>query len=69
MDRVKKELGNDFVFEVAKEGFIYDFLLIIGGCTNCCANYKGIQTKQGIFFVKDERDYEKVIDAIRKIIQ
>jgi 4-hydroxybutyrate CoA-transferase len=67
IEEVQKALGENFIFEITREGNAYDFLLIVGGCTNCCANFKNIQTKKGVFCIKSHHDYEKVIEAIKKI--
>ena len=33
------EKHPDFEFEIAKEGYLYDCLLVVGGCSSCCASY------------------------------
>jgi 4-hydroxybutyrate CoA-transferase len=67
IEQIKEALGENFTFEVAKEEEMYDFLLVVGGCTNCCANFTNIRTEKGIFCIKKHDDYEKVIHVIKKI--
>ncbi|MCT4619617.1 MAG: hypothetical protein N4A62_09560 [Marinisporobacter sp.] len=67
IEDVQKALGENFIFEIAREGNAYDFLLVVGGCTNCCASFANIPSKKGVFCIKRHDDYEKVIEAIKKI--
>ncbi|TCO79523.1 hypothetical protein [Marinisporobacter balticus] len=67
VDKVSKNLGEMYDLVVAKEGEIYDFILVMGGCMNCCANFKHVETRRGVFCVKSAADYEKVLNAITKI--
>ena len=34
------ECYPDHDFEIAKEGVSYDHLVVIGGCSSCCAEYR-----------------------------
>lgn len=35
-------------FEIAEEDDVYDYLLVIGGCTACCASYQQYTTRHGV---------------------
>lgn len=63
---IKEEFDEGYDFELAEEHKHYDFLLVVGGCTNCCANYENINASE-IFKVKRVNDYEKVINQIKMI--
>ena len=54
----------DFVY--AEEDAEYDFLLVIGGCTNCCASYDQYQAKD-IIFMWSEDHLEPIIKKIEKL--
>ena len=36
----------DWDWEYAQEGVLYDLLLVVGGCTSCCAGYDQYQYKR-----------------------
>jgi hypothetical protein len=55
-------------FEHAKEDVNYDVLVVIGGCTNCCASYEQYSTKRGILKIWEESGIAKISDSIEKII-
>ncbi len=38
-EHMKEELKDHIELEIAQEGQHYDTLLVIGGCSNCCAGY------------------------------
>lgn len=40
------EKYRELSIEVAKEGKAYDLLLVVGGCSSCCASYKQFQPTQ-----------------------
>lgn len=56
-------LAFDTVHEIenAVEGEMYDYLLLIGGCTNCCANYAVYRIKERVLSITHERDFENVV--------
>jgi len=55
---------QDMDFEVAKEGVEYDALLVIGGCTSCCASYHQFTNRKGVVKIWDPDELE---DAIKKL--
>ncbi|MDD3169415.1 MAG: hypothetical protein PHC91_08155, partial [Eubacteriales bacterium] len=38
-EAIKKQTQGEAEYVIAQEGMEYDRLLVIGGCTNCCASY------------------------------
>lgn len=60
LKKLKKE-RPDVGFVIAKEGEEYDQVLIIGGCTNCCASYCQFSTKEGVTKIWDENHVDDVI--------
>ncbi|MEA4922628.1 MAG: hypothetical protein VB031_04585 [Eubacteriaceae bacterium] len=57
----------DVDFQIAEEGVDYDYLLVIGGCTNCCASHCQFSTKEGVVKMWDEQHIDKVIKNINKV--
>lgn len=51
----------------AEEGVEYDFLLVIGGCTNCCASYCQYQVKNETILMWSEDHLENTINKIEKM--
>lgn len=47
MDIIQKSKPND-EFLHAVEGEEYDMLLVIGGCTNCCASFDHFNSQAGV---------------------
>lgn len=45
LTQMKKRFQDRIEFTQAEEGISYDFLLVIGGCTNCCASYQQYDAK------------------------
>lgn len=69
IDKVKEAVGEKHTFEAVKEENVYDFLLVAGGCTSCCADFRNISVKYGVFCIKREEDYENVLDVITRMDQ
>ncbi len=62
---IKQNLQDEIQFEHAQEGIIYDILLIIGGCTSCCASYDTYIAKRGIIKIWLTEDIEKTIQILK----
>lgn len=57
---------KDIDFINAAEGVPHDLLLVIGGCSNCCASYEQFETKDGILKMWDKTHIERILDDIQK---
>ncbi len=55
----QKEI-TDIEFSHAVEGELYDILLVIGGCTACCASYEQFDVKGEVYKIWDETQIDKV---------
>ena len=62
---IKQNLQDEIQFEYAHEDKIYDILLIIGGCTSCCASYDAYIAKRGIIKIWQPEDIEKTIQILK----
>lgn len=67
-NKIKKNFENIISFQKAEENVEYDGLLILGGCTNCCAAYSDIKTKNKPILIWDEKQYNDIIADLSKII-
>lgn len=57
---------KDIDFVNAIEGVPHDLLLVIGGCSNCCASYEQFETKGGVLKMWDKTHIERIYDEIEK---
>lgn len=66
-----REIRDEFVdieFPYAREDEEYDCLLVIGGCSNCCASYDQYDVKGDVLKMWDEshlKNIKKKLSAIR----
>lgn len=65
-ETIKKRLQGKAELVIAEEGKEYDFLLVIGGCTNCCASYSQYKAKNESILMWDETHIDNVIEKIEK---
>lgn len=63
-----KEERKNIDFQVAEEGQEYDVILVIGGCTNCCASHCQFTSKEGVLMLWDEGHVEKILNSIDEIV-
>jgi len=65
--KVKKEIENILddkgTVSMAKEGQFYDFLIIISGCKNSCANYSNISYGE-ILIIKEDINFRNLSNKI-----
>ncbi|NLD20389.1 MAG: hypothetical protein GX663_09150 [Clostridiales bacterium] len=60
---IKASVDNmDFLNAV--EGNEYDTLLVIGGCTNCCASYDQYKVKGDVYKMWDKDHVELIKDKL-----
>lgn len=69
LDTVRQHFAGRIGFEYAEEDKVYDLLLVIGGCTNCCASHGQYDVKQ--FFVKmwDQKHIRDIIKKFETVLQ
>jgi hypothetical protein len=66
LEAIKKQTQGAAEFVIAEEGSEYDYLLIIGGCTNCCASHHQYGAKKDIVKMWDESHIEEAINKLIK---
>lgn len=64
LETIKKQAGSAVEFVLAEEGAEYDYLLVIGGCTNCCASYSQYKARIKTIRMWDESHIEKIIQEL-----
>lgn len=65
---LEEKLKDEVNFVIAEENVLYDLLLVIGGCTNCCASYEQFKTKNRVLRMSDEADIENIVKVIKKLV-
>lgn len=68
LEDLKKHFHGRITFEYANEDTVYDVLLVIGGCTNCCASYCEYETRLGNVKLWDASHYERIIDELESML-
>lgn len=66
LETMKEQMQGKAEFVIAEEGKEYDVLLVIGGCTNCCASYCQYKSKNDTILMWDENHIDKTIQQIKK---
>ncbi len=63
-EALKEKLKDKAEFVIAEEGKVYDHLLVIGGCTNCCASYCQYEAKNDTILMWDREHISEIINKI-----
>ena len=61
LNDIKERLKEKADFAIAEEGGEYDYLLVIGGCTSCCASASGYEAKREVLRMWDQNHIENII--------
>jgi hypothetical protein len=64
-ETIKQRLQGEAEFVIAEEDVLYDYLLVIGGCTNCCASVSQYQAKNDPIRMWDESHIESTIEELK----
>lgn len=65
-EAIKKQLEGTAEFVIAEEGKEYDALLVIGGCTNCCASHSQYKAASEPIKMWDEAHVDETINKLKK---
>ncbi len=55
-------------FSIAAEDDTYDFLLILGGCSSCCASYEQFDVKGEVLKMWSDSQVDHITKSIKKIL-
>ncbi|MFA5634485.1 MAG: hypothetical protein WCX60_03565 [Anaerovoracaceae bacterium] len=69
LEELKRHFADRIEFAHAQEGTVYDVLLVIGGCTNCCASYCEYETRKGNIKLWDGSHVERIIDELEQMLK
>jgi len=64
-----KEKLKQVDFQIAKEGVIYDALLVVSGCTSMCVSFEQFQSKKGIVKVNSEDDKDEAVNSLLMLME
>lgn len=67
LSRIRDHFLGRIEFPHAAEGVRHDLLLIIGGCTNCCATHGQYDAEHGRIRMWEESQIGEVIDQLEII--
>lgn len=67
--KIKEQFRNRIEFRYAKEEEEYDLLLVICGCTNCCATYSQYRFRLGCLKMWDESHTSKIIGELEALLK
>ncbi|QGU95593.1 hypothetical protein GOM49_11260 [Clostridium bovifaecis] len=62
--RLKKEIEEKHEFETAVKGTVYDMVLVLCGCTSCCADHSELEAKEEKILITGEEDYGTLLRKI-----
>jgi hypothetical protein len=63
LEKIRESKPND-EFLHAQEGEAYDLLLVIGGCTNCCASFDHFQSHAGVEKIWSDDHIPELLEEI-----
>jgi hypothetical protein len=67
VDRLKEKFRGRMEFDTAKEGLIYDALLVIGGCRSCCADYGRYKAGRKVLLVRDANQFDVIVKELEEL--
>ncbi|NRY63015.1 hypothetical protein [Clostridium beijerinckii] len=59
------DLDKTHNFEIAKEDKLYDYLILVCGCFNCCVSYEKYISNNKIF-IKSINDYANLLSNLKE---
>lgn len=68
LEKIKALFRDKVDFDYAKENVDYDVILVIGGCTNCCASHNQYSTQKGVLKMWEEAGINNISKSIENMI-
>jgi len=68
LEKIRKHFLGRVDFPYAEEDVVYDLLLVIGGCSSCCASHCQYEARGDRVIMWDQSHIEEVINKIESII-
>ncbi len=69
LEQLKEYFEGRISFEYAQEQIVYDVLLIIAGCTNCCASYCEYESRQGNIKLWDGSHMDRIVCEFEELLK
>lgn len=62
-----EELTNIHVIEIAFDKNVYDLIIVICGCMNCCDSYKNSSTNNRVIIINNLTKLEDIIQKLKSM--
>lgn len=62
--RLKKEVEEKNEFEIAVKDTVYDIVIVLCGCTSCCADHSDLEARKEKILVTGEEEYDILLRKI-----
>jgi hypothetical protein len=60
-------VGGEITFDSAAEGVVYDALLVVCGCANCCASVNQYASRTPPVFVQRAEDVADAVESLLRV--
>ena len=67
LETIRRHFTGRIDFPHAEEGARYDLLLVIGGCTNCCASHCQYESDLGVIKMWEESHTRDIIRKLEEL--
>ncbi|MCJ7688319.1 MAG: hypothetical protein MUO60_03230 [Clostridiaceae bacterium] len=67
VSKLKERIGDGDSIETAKQGIIYDIVVVLCGCTSACVDHHNLEAKYEKIFITSESDIIKLLNNVDKI--
>ena len=66
LEAIRRHFPGEVAFPIAEEGTEYDMLLVIGGCSSCCASFEQYYCRGPILKFWDQAHLNTIILSIKE---
>lgn len=66
---IKEQLKKSVDFAYAEDDVTYDNLLVIGGCTACCASYSQYTVRNQVIKMWDETHIDNIVKELTHLTE
>lgn len=68
LEAIRAHFAGRMEFVIAEEGVSYDLLLVIGGCTACCASHSQFTTLRVPLKMWDKAHTATIIEKLEEVL-
>ncbi len=69
LNQLREDFKNTITFETASESQLYEGLIVLCGCSSCCASYDNFKTNRKPILIWDEKQYNDIVETIKKEVE